>query len=224
MKSCLVLFACLYFVSAHGQQDQRLTFISKKDSAKQISVKLPLEAEIQTVQKIPPFFLIVAASDSVITALSLLQNYDTSALKRADYEDRVKQLDSLEIRVRATDSLSKEEKERRITAKRMELAYKDTVLIRVKDVKKITFNRSNYSKREEALTWTLAGVSFLGAFIGLGELLTISNDSVSNTIPLAVGIPLFTLGVSGGIVSVIHLHRLYYNVIYMRKWRVNYKK
>ena len=222
MKSCLVLFSCLCSLASLGQQDHRLIFISKKDSAKQVTAKLPLEVEIQTAQKTPPFFLIVSANDSTITALSLLQNDDTNALKRADYENRLKQLDSLEIRMRATDSLSKQEKEKRITTARMMLAYKDTVLIRVKDIRKITFNRNNYSKREEALAWVFTGTSVLVAFAGLGELLTIGSDSANTTVLLASGIPLFTLGVAGSIVSGIHLHRVYYNVIYMRKWNVHY--
>jgi hypothetical protein len=220
MKIGLVLLSCFYFAATYGQQGQPVTFISKKDSSKHRPVKLPLEAEIRTTLPISPFFLVIDANDSSITALSLLQNYDTNALKRKDYEDRVKQLDSLELKVRANDTLSKEEKERRITAGRMMLAYKDTVHIRVKDIKKIIYNRSDYSKREEVLAWSFTGASFVCAFAGLGELLTMGSGSVSNTIPLAVGIPLFTIGAAGTIISAIHLHRVYNNVINMRKWRI----
>ena len=219
-KLIFLIISCFISVFCFGQENNQLTFISRKDSLKKYSITLPKKAIIKTKNKIRHNVLIINATDSSIIAK---EHVFFSSEVLSEKENKLLEKWNIEyIRVKKDKKLSKKEKKVKFDSIEM-LAYIDTVKYKISEIEKIRIEKDHPSKfaMYSCMTFYSAfGMLTLVGFLGSINDSTInsSKDKRQQNALLAVG------GLIGMAACLTWGHYIRFKEYYLRKWNVKIER
>ena len=202
---CGLLFVVCGF--ACTAQQKTITFVKKEKANKKLTKKLPAEATIIYKDKRTDYVLIIASNDSVLTCKLFVPHFDTVVTEKyIPYADR-----NMENMLNPGQTKDWEEQKHDFAT-----YYKDTVRIKMSEVKKISFminNSENSINKTATVVTVIFGLTFI---IGLDALIQTDTLVGSATVPSIVTLT----GLAGMIIVGKFTDNIYSKTIRTRKWKI----